>query len=208
MVVGLHIPRALGIDGREPRIQPPDQHVERRVRLGQIAIHNVYAFCGHSAVDLNDEVAAIVGDIGAKKVVACQRLAAKLATKDERVPRIARAQHMLVKERALLVVARVVEAGSIGRKRNAGVARGRQLIFQRLAGGNIQTCVRWSRRRRRSEPHRPATFHRGKHRRCAPRDSGRCLERPDQAGACLFRSSPGVHRSRIAVRRPSRFLKK
>ena len=57
--------------------------------------------------------------------------------KDQRVPGDARPQHVLVEQRSLLAVARVVEAGSVRRKIDAHVTRRRQLILKRLAGLHI-----------------------------------------------------------------------
>src|ERR1035438_9208131 len=57
---------------------------------------------------------------------------------DQDVLRHAGAEHMLKEQRALAVVARVVEAGSIGRKTYAEVARGGQFVLERLAGFDIE----------------------------------------------------------------------
>ena len=137
MVVGLHVPRAFGMNRREPRVHIPDENLEGRARLGQVAIHNINAFGRNTAANLNHQVAAIIRYISAKEIAASQRLVSILTAEDQCVSRITRPQNMLIEKRALLVVARVVEAGSIRRKPDAEVSRRRQLVFQALTCGYI-----------------------------------------------------------------------
>ena len=80
---------------------------------------------------------AIVGYERIEEITAGQRLAAKLMTEDQRVARIARSENMLVEQRALLVVPRVVETRAVRRKCHAQITRCGQLIFQRFARGHI-----------------------------------------------------------------------
>ena len=85
LVIGFHIPRAAGADGREARVQPPNQDVEVCARLGQVAKDNIDAPRRDAAVDLDNKIVAIVGDICDEQVVRAKLLAVKLAAEDQRV---------------------------------------------------------------------------------------------------------------------------
>src|SRR5665213_966084 len=57
---------------------------------------------------------------------------------DQRIARNTRSENVLIEQSSLLVVARVVKARAVGRKRQADVACGRQLVFKGFAGDHVQ----------------------------------------------------------------------
>ena len=85
VVVGFHKPRACGTRWRRSAIKAPHQDFERRAGLGQVAEHNVHALGRHAAIDIDDQVAAVVGDARPEQIAGPERFAAEFAPEDQGV---------------------------------------------------------------------------------------------------------------------------
>ena len=125
VVVGLYVPCVIGIDGGEARVKSPDEHFEHRLRLGEIAKCDVDAPGGDTALDGDDEIVSVVGHVGLKEIDGAEFFAVELAAEDKLIVRVSRAEGVEVEEGSLAVVARVIEAGSIGRKGDGVMDGGR-----------------------------------------------------------------------------------
>ena len=85
---------------------------------------------GNAALDGDDEVAIVVGDLGAEEVDGAEEFAVEFAAKDELVVGVASADGVQVKQRALAVGARVVEAFAVGREDDGVVDAGGEFVFE------------------------------------------------------------------------------
>ncbi len=61
LVVGFYVPRIVGIDGGEARIDAPDQDFKRRVGFGEVAEDDIFALGRHAAADADHQVVAVIG---------------------------------------------------------------------------------------------------------------------------------------------------
>src|SRR6202042_607999 len=100
VVVGADVPRALGIDDRKARFESPDQDIEGRTGLGEIAKANVDAFGGHAALDGDDEVVGVIRNAGAEEIDRAEKLAVKFTAEDQFVGGGARANGMEIEQSA------------------------------------------------------------------------------------------------------------